>query len=182
MAKRGIDSFKANITGVYYSNLYEVLITQPPFPIEEAPGGLSFGNDTGLLCLTAEAVNMPGRTLDVVALGGSRYPSYELPVGYKNEDVTITYMLTSGYKVRQFFETWITNIVNYDTYLLSYPDKYTTTIEIRQLDNQHNAIYTCTLDEAYPKNITNISFASTSTEYTKFDVVFAYRNYHTETI
>jgi len=165
----GIDSLKANISGVFFANLFEAQITLPQLLNE-------YSNDAkGILSLTIEEVNMPGRALTTVDAGGDYYPSYALPFGYKNNEITLTFMLTDDYKARNLIELWLDLIVDQSTYLVRYPDVYLGGLNIRQLNAQQETIHEVLCEGAYPKGMEDITFTASSTDYVKLQVPFVYK-------
>jgi hypothetical protein len=164
-----IDNLKGAISaggGVARNNLWKV---------EFGRAGLS---ETQLLM--AESVTLPGRTIatsDYTANKQSLKAAYSLI----DDPVSMTFLLVNDYKVKTFFDKWMSEIIN-DEFVLEYKDKYQSTVTVTQLDDKtkgHSAIYTVELENAYPiiQNSYDLSNA-TENDITRLTVTFAYDKYN----
>lgn len=169
MAIEGIDKFKASISGVHPASLFTTQITLPQTLGE-------WNNHGETLRLTTEEVVMPGRSLTTTDIGGNYYPGYAIPYGYKNNELSLTFMLTGGYETRTIFELWLDLICDHRSFLMRYPKEYVGTLNISQLDAQHKSIHEVVCDQAYPKAIEDITFSASSADYVKLQIPFVYRH------
>jgi len=179
----GIDNLKGSIKGLAYSSLYQVSVT--------APGNLAGSDEVNnIFTYTAESVTLPGRDMDVAQIGGSRASMMDMPTGYKTQDVQMTLFCTGDYAIRKLLEKWFFRAINpvFDEnggknraspYMLKYHagNNYTGTINIAQLDQRHEPIFTAKLINAWPKVISNIQLSSANVEASTLDVTWAYEDY-----
>ena len=92
--------------------------------------------------------------------------------------------------VRKLLEEWFFRAINpvFDEnggknraspYMLKYHagDDYTGTVNIAQLDQRHEPIFTAKLINAWPKVISNIQLSSANVEASTLDITWAYEDY-----
>lgn len=105
-------------------------------------------------------------------------PLQQRPISseYGGEGISFTFHVDRGMKVRQFFEDWLHRIVNPNDFTVSYQDTYTSTMYVRQLDEQNNVTHEIKFNEVFPRNINMMELNHSSQNQThRITVLFAYR-------
>jgi hypothetical protein len=79
-------------------------------------------------------------------------------------------------QVKKFFDEWTAKVVDPDTGLVGYQEEYTTTIRLRQLDEQDTVTYGIELTEAFPRSVNLLELNNSAQNQThRLNVLFAYR-------
>lgn len=107
-------------------------------------------------------------------------PTIYRPFGaeYGGEGISMTFYLDRSMNVKSFFDTWIEQIVNPNTYHVSYSQSYSTSMLIWQLDEQNKTTYGARLDDAFPRSIVPIELnSSNQNSIHRMVVNFAYRKW-----
>ena len=169
-------------SGVAKSSHYSVRINLPSAAAQR------FNEGVEDLTLRAEAVGLPGRTVQAIT-----YRDYGAPreIGYSTlyTPVSITFLLSEDLRERAIFTNWQDTIVgdhrtaNYadgKSFNARYYSSYTgSTIEIVKYDQTGKEQLKTKLVEAYPRTINEMSMSYGSDEVMRLNVSFQYR-YFTE--
>tara|TARA_A100001515_G_scaffold139849_1_gene134911 strand:- start:258 stop:1001 length:744 start_codon:yes stop_codon:yes gene_type:complete len=124
-----------------------------------------------------ESTSMPGRQILTTDYGPTRQ-AIKRPNGYSNEDINFVFNLTNDYFIRDVFTRWTNEIIDRDTYEVGYRDDYSMDIEIHQLDEQDNKVYTSILRDAFPVTVQNIDLNNTTeSSVQKLNVTMSYRDF-----
>lgn len=98
--------------------------------------GASAGRFSGinqLMGFRCEATELPGRQL--VSNDSRTYgPTYKTPYQSLYQEITLNFLETSTLLIRDFFETWMSNIFNPSDNTLYYPTYYRCDASLRQYD------------------------------------------------
>jgi len=188
-----VDEFKSLVTqkqGLARSNLYRV-------KLPALPGASS--REVNLLCKNVE---LPGRqilTSDRV-IGTKRE---QIPYGYTAPPVSMTFQLLNDYGIKNYFETWQKRAMNQDTYEVGYqrgPGGYGFNIQIEQLQKgvgnlpffstnigfvnftgsffgDEKPVYTCTLINAFPTSMNNITLTNDQDGLSELTISLAYTDW-----
>lgn len=152
------NKFEVNITP---PNLFKAKNKTPP--------------DDNLLLFYCESLDLPGLHLMTSPITFYGEP-IERPYTKNYEDIELTFLVDGEMQIKQFFDTWITAIIDNTSRNLMYYDDYHTTIQITIKENDAD-IYTIQLLEAYPKQISPIDMSADSKELMKLRVTFVYKNW-----
>lgn len=168
-----IDEFKSLVSakqGIARSNLFRVILPA-------LPGASS--REVNLLC---KNVTLPGRQI-ITSERRIGVKTEKIPYGFLIDDVSMTFHLLNDYGIKNYFETWQSLAMNQNTYEIGYqrgPGGYSCNIQIQQLEKGIGSIpffstnigfvnfslnlfanvrpvYTCTLIDAFPTTMNNIS-------------------------
>ena len=154
-------------------NQYEVQILPP--------GGKLAGHDFRAISLKAEAVLMPGRSVNTQPKSADQLygPVRELITGpLYADDITMTIQSTSGLDERMMLEQWQELAFNKDTYDVAYYNEYVGTLNIHLLDMNDRKTFGLQLRECFPKTITGVNLAyGPNTEITKTNVAWSFREF-----
>lgn len=188
-----IDSFKATVSkrgGIAKANRFLTIFTPPTQSLLNLDPGVIIGRklnktfnakslisdprDIAFLC---ESTQIPGRSLNTLDLSAER-ETLKIPNGFIDDDVTMTFILTNDYYMKDMFESWMSSIVDTERYQLGYKKNYQTDIVIQQLNAFDRNVYGIRLKNAYPINIAAIELSNESENtLQKVTVTFAYDRY-----
>ena len=193
-----IDDFKAVIGkrgGLAKTNRFNVIMTPPASKVintdwsgligQAISGNLGlsdFINDPRDVAMLCESTQLPGRTINTIEHEHETYrQTIKTATGYVNEDVTLTFHLTNDYYLRKVKDTWITSVVNPNSYTVGWrtgANSYTSDITIQQLNEQNVPVYGVRLLEAYPISISPIQLDNNASGTTqKISITFTYTDY-----
>ena len=135
--------------------------------------------DISILC---ESVQFPGRQITTMDYIADRQ-AVKVPYGVINEDVTMTFLLTNDYYMKNMFDAWLSGIVDVENYRVGYKKDFTTDVIIQQLNQQNIPIYGVKLENAFPVTVSSINMDNNSENtIQKLNVTLSYENFVTEDI
>jgi hypothetical protein len=79
--------------------------------------------------------------------------------------------------MRKMFDTWQSNVMNKETYIVGYKKNYAVDVIIQQLDEKNTPIYGVKLEKAYPVSFESIELSQETSDTIKMSVTFAYDKY-----
>jgi hypothetical protein len=190
-----IDQLKATISkkgGLSQANRFNVMFTPPQGSLLNSDpatliGGLVSGgglsnviNDPRDISLLAESVNLPSSqitTLDHIA----EKQSVKIPYAVIQEEVTMTFLLTNDYYIKNMFDKWGQSIIDLETYRVAYKKDIVTDVVIQQLNKQNIPIYGVKLENAFPTTIGGVALSNESADTpNKLTVTFSYDKFVVE--
>jgi hypothetical protein len=150
-------------------NRFEVFIL-PPLALSRNRDAIS----VSLYCEMASLppVNISTKSFKIFG------PTYQRPFGaeYGGEGISLTFHVDRDMKVKKFFDEWTAKVVDPDSGLVGYQEEYTTTIRLRQLDEQDTVTYGIELTEAFPRSVNLLELNNSAQNQThRLNVLFAYR-------
>ncbi len=110
-------------------------------------------------------------------------PTRSFVYDYTSGDITATFYTDKFMRERTFFEIWQKAAFSNTTHNFNYYDNYVAPIDIMALgsfasrDERDDVTYAVRLLGAYPKTISEVSFAHTSNDIQTFNVTFSFRNW-----
>jgi len=163
-----------NRKGLAKQNRFEVHIYFPRSFSES----IGIGDDN-LISLFCEGATLPQQSIGVKQqkIYG---PAYQRPVSvdYGGEGIPMTFLLDANMNVKSVFDIWISKIVDPIQYFVYHPSSYVAQIKIMQLDEDDNIVYTCVLEDAFPRNVSQLELShSSQNQVHKLNVTFAYRRW-----
>lgn len=173
--------------GVARGNLYYVKLPFLPNIIYE--------DELDVLCTS---VNMPGRQiLTTERLIGIK--GIKMPTGFASDDVSMTFLLTNTYSIKDYFEQWQQLVVNQDTFEIGYPDEYGYDVVIRQLKKRpgfkslfsgfgrggpqagaitsRDIVHAVKLKKAFPTTMSAVELSNDNEGLMQLTVQLSYRNW-----
>lgn len=175
-------------SGVAKTSHFQISIPLMP---DAVPSRFS-GHDR-LLALRCESAELPGRQL---VTNDSRIygPVYKTPYQSLYQDITLNFIETGDFFIRDFFEIWMNGIFNSVTNMLNFPRSYRTDISITQYDmfstsNTPNArgnfeggegldrIATWHVLNAFPSAVNQMPVAWTEEGFHRVSVTISYEYY-----
>lgn len=202
-----INNFLSEVkrSGLAKSSRYMVVIDLPRGPIANTNGvenpwntdyyrrnnNQQYTNLKGgqyLASLYCEATSLPALNIDskVNKIYG---PGREMPYGRSYTPVNFTFYIDRDYVIKRFFDAWMGTIFDEDTGHMNYYNEYTTNVHILALDakdgesagglegGDFRARYQCSLVEAYPKTIAEVSYGAGNAEVPRLQVSMQYRKW-----
>ena len=174
MANYSLERFSAAVlsgSGLARTNRFEVNISVPS---GLGAKGYVVGDLVNMYC---EQTNFPILNINTKSFKIFG-PSYQRPISseYGGEGLSMTFHVDREMKIKRFFEDWMHLIINKNTFAVSYQEKYTTTINIKQLDEMNNVTHEVELLEAFPRNMNMMELNNSSSNQThRLNMLFAYR-------
>lgn len=170
-----VEKFKAEVfdKGLAAEDRFEVIISAPQCL---SGSGFDFTEMASLLCEQVFFPQLAIFTKQLHIYG----PAYQRPVmsDYGGDGLSMTFLLDQDMKIKQMFDYWMQCIINVDNYTVSYLDEYKCRIEIRQLDKSDHVIYTCIIDDAFPKNMQFLNLSQQSAgAFHRLHLTMAYRKW-----
>lgn len=167
-----ISSLKSQLDGGSKPNLFAVSWT--------APSGLTSVTFTDTFTFLCKATSIPEYTLGMIEVP-FRGRRIKVPGDRTFGQWSATFINDSVLGVRATFEAWLKGIndTNFDTSTRSAvltPYTYMANISISQLDDAGTKVYTTTLVDAYPVDISTVDLSYDSTDtISEFTVTFNYQ-------
>lgn len=152
-------------------NRFEVLINPPKNMIDTNRA------NAGAVSLYCEMSSLPPFNVSTKSFKIFG-PTYQRPFGaeFGGEGIAMTFHVDREMKVKKFFDNWASIVVDPSSGLVGYQDEYTSTIVLRQLDEQDNVTYEIELEEAFPRSINPLELNNSAQNQThRLNVLFAYR-------
>ena len=170
-----IDTLKSTLNkrqGTAKANKFSIYMPLPLISINPgdrltnlASGGgfnpMSLINDPRDISLLCESCSLPGRQI-TTADHITNIKATKKAYGYINDDVSFTFLLTGDYYLRQVFEDWQSQVINFKGGTINYKDDCVSTVTIQQLGADNIPIYTCNLRNAFPVNVSAVELSNTS--------------------
>ena len=156
----------AHIDNMVRQNKFEVEILCPKVGIRSR----------GLRCTN---ITLPGKQVvfsEFSEYGGGPMRKHPNKVDYGGGSVTMTFMCDHTFEDKQIFELWQGYIYD-EAYGFQYQDDYTGTIKIVQMGQDNNAVYDCTLHEAWPQNLQEQTLDASASEMQTFTVTVSFRSW-----
>jgi len=171
-------------TGIAKANKFAVYMNLPLMSIDVGSiitnvisgnfNPLQIINDPRDISLLCETVTMPGRSI-ATSEYMTNMKARKMPYGYISDDVSMTFLLTGDYYLKNVFDKWLEEIIDIKRKTVKYKDDYVSEIEIQQLNDQNIPVYSCKLLKAFPINISQIDLGNTSENTAaRITVSFAY--------
>lgn len=161
-----IEIFKANLKyGIARPHSYNVIMQSPDRGISPEIG------------MFAEQAEIPGKAYATGNLG-IYGPSVKFPYQEIFIDLKISFICSSDFWERIWFDEWQNRISNPKSGYFYYPDTYTRDIMIQQLDGNGRIVYEGVAKKAWPIAIEPMPLAYGEVNtYHKLGVVFAYSRF-----
>jgi hypothetical protein len=134
------------------------------------PGWSGSTEDLSVMC---DSVSMPTRQILTTDYSLHRHV-IKVPIGYTEEDITITFNVTQNYLAKKALDSWLSKVVDVPSYRVNYNDVYRRDIMIQQLDTSDAVIYTATVKDAFPYQISALEFSNSSQDILTVQATFAY--------
>jgi hypothetical protein len=176
MAIFNLNNFVTQITktGVAKTNRFEIQIT-PPKSLQQ------FTADGRLVNLYCDISNLPG--MSIITKGLRLFGSaYQRPVSseFNGEAINMTFYLDRDMRIKSFFDAWMFQTVDPNSFNVSYAENYTSTIKISQLNENDKETYSVYLEDAFPRAMSLVDLSAGATNQAgRLNMTFAYRRWST---
>lgn len=132
-----------------------------------------------LLNAFCESASIPGRSFLTLEHGTTRQVT-KRPYSFINDDVTLTFLVTNDFYMKNIFDKWMKHVVNDETGKIYYKSQYVSDMTIMVLDTEHDIVYKCQLQNAYPIAMTAIELSNASeNQLIRVSVTMTYDNFTT---
>jgi hypothetical protein len=134
------------------------------------------GRDTYILC---SAATIPGKRISTTEATHNHNMSKK-PYSMVSDEVSTTFLLTSDYYIKKYFDLWQELIINSrgNHYKTSYKDDYCVQMEIQALNMQDENIgYGIKLEKAYPIQVSQIELNEGAEGLMEITVTWEYDNW-----
>ena len=150
---------------------FQVEILTVPELVRSTTGAADFQRDLKFLCV---GVDMPGTQLLT-----QENRVYDLPQKFAymkaHDEAVLTFRIDKDYMSRYFFEAWEDSCYNRNTGNAFYKSSYVGNIRISTMRDDGTCPYALILEDAFPTQISNISYSWESTgQIAQFTVSFAF--------
>tara|TARA_R110002167_G_scaffold8150_3_gene37783 strand:- start:4087 stop:4701 length:615 start_codon:yes stop_codon:yes gene_type:complete len=178
-----IDNIKSTIgrhKGLARSNRFGVFIT-PPKSLNKSSGqseSTAEMRDMNLLC---ESCSMPGRQIQTFDVKYFRQ-DIKTAQGFINEDISITFNLTSDFFIKRIFDDWTNLIIDRESYKLNYGNVYKRDIEIYQLNSENEITYKVKMKNAFPISVQAVELGNANGDVQQVTVEFTYEDFVEEEV
>ena len=169
----GIDDLVANFNsrgGLARSNFFAVTFVGPEGVVA----------DPILVSSLCESASLPGISVST-GEGGKTTQSIKYPYSWINDDVTLTFYVTNDFYIKNLWDTWIRRVVDTKNGKIGYKKYFKSDVVISVLNLDHNEVYQCTLEDAYPIGIDAIPLSNTEENgLMRLSVTLTYTNFTTK--
>lgn len=165
-----IEEFRASFTeDLAKPSRFDVLIT--PLAVASELNNIL---DAKTLSFRCESASLPGRSFNLADL--KIYgPVERFPTQSTYEDITLTFICTSGMAEKVFFNKWMDIINPLDSWNFKYKNEYVADIFIRQYSITGDEVHVVKLVDAFPTSVQALNLDWSNTDgYHKLAVSFAY--------
>lgn len=159
--------------GLARSNRFrvEIPIAQSILSIPNSEFSPSSNGDMMLYC---DSVQLPGMNYSTTQ--NRSYGEFrEIPYDRLFDNINLTFYVDSDMKVKRFFDTWMSTIVNPNDRTFGYYTDYCVNSKIYVNDMEDNTTHIVNLYECYPKTIGSIQMDYASREIIKLNVTMSYK-------
>lgn len=167
-----VNKFRASFgsSEPFKASAYEVII--PSLPEELRSKGLIDIRNIKYRCSKATLPTKSAGTTELKTYGPIRQIAY----GSVHEDVTLTFILSDNLKERELFLAWLELIYTDSKGDVAYYDSYKSTVLINTYNKNGGKSSECTLIEAYPKAVGEVTLDwEDKNSISTIDVTFVYR-------
>jgi hypothetical protein len=163
---------QVNSRGLSKTNRFEVQILPPKALANKV-------DNAKLVSLFCEITNLPG--MSISTKGQRIYGApYQKPVSsdFGGDSIVMTFYMDNGFDVKAFFDAWMFNVVNPNSFNVNYQENYVSQIKITQLDENDVDQYSVFLEDAFPRAMNMMEMNMSATNQThKLTITFAYRRW-----
>ncbi len=129
--------------------------------------------DMQLLCASCV---LPGVNIDTVPVR-SFGETYQMPNDKTYGTMSSTFYVDNHFLVKKMFDVWTNKIMNRESRTFEFYDNYTTQVSITVFDKYGYPHYEMTLEDAYPKSISDIQLSQDNHDFMKVDITWSYRRW-----
>lgn len=140
-------------------------------------GPASVNPNQYLLNALLESASIPGRSISTFEHGTTTQP-IKYPYSFINDDVTLTFLVTNDFYMKNIFDKWMKHVVDDETGKIYYRKDYVSDVTITVLDLDADMIYKCTLQDAYPITMNAIELSNANENgLIRVSVTLTYKNF-----
>lgn len=131
-------------------------------------------NMTELYCESVTLPGMSNNTNPYIITG----EAIDFPTSRVFEPVSMTFYVDSKLSIKTWFDAWVRAAIDDRTKAVNYYNQYADrTVEIDVLDATDTPVYKCTLIEAWPKTVGDVTLSAVDNSVMRLNVTFVYRTW-----
>ena len=124
-----------------------------------------------------ESAVLPGRQINTVEYQDTDRIKKQVN-GVIDEDVTLSFILTNDYYIKNMFDNWTGLVFDSDNYRAGYKNDFVTDVIIQQINHKNIPIYGVKLENAFPTTLTAVTLDNNAENtIQKFSVTLSYDKY-----
>lgn len=161
----------------------QVAADVPPDDVIQQAGDHARMHPTGDVNLLCKSCTLPMRSI----LTNDRrigMKSEKVSYGYSVQDVNFSFYETNDYKIRDYFEVWMSRQIDLDTNEIEFKKGrfggYAKDVVIHQLDSNGNVVYSVVLEDAFPIGLAQIDLANDNNGTVEITITMTYTNWRSE--
>lgn len=143
------------------------------------PASVKTSLDLSEILLLCSGAQLPGMTISTTpnrTYGSAR----EVPYEKIYDPVTLTFIVDSKMKVKEYFDKWIGSVFDKETNDSNFYNDYTTDISIFLYDYSEQTSYYVLLNECYPKSIASIALESGDRNFMQMSVTLTVKQWYSK--
>lgn len=136
---------------------------------------VEFNNDHFIdLNILVDSISIPGRTITTTDFGAWRH-TVKVPTGYVEDDIEMVFNITNDFASKRILDAWAGLVISEESYLVSYDKDYKVDLNIHQLDENDNSVYSAKIYGAFPISVKGLPLDNNSeSAVSRCNATFAY--------
>ena len=156
-------------------------LARPNFFAVTFTGPSSINPDIFLVNAICESVSLPGRAISTNEHATTKHAT-KTPYTFINDDVTLTFLVTNDFYIKNLFEKWMKTVINDEDGKIYYKSQYASDMTITVLSVDGKVVHKVNLEKAFPIAFTAIELSNTAeSQVMRFTVTMTYDNFKSNT-
>lgn len=156
-------------------------LARPNFFAVTFTGPSSINPDIFLVNAICESVSLPGRAISTNEHTTTKHAT-KTPYSFINDDVTLTFLVTNDFYIKNLFEKWMKTVINDEDGKIYYKSQYASDMTITVLSVDGKVVHKVNLEKAFPIAFTAIELSNTAeSQVMRFTVTMTYDNFKSNT-
>ena len=144
-------------------------------------GPASVNPDMFLVNAICESASLPGRAISTNEHATTKHAT-KTPFTFINDDITITFLVTNDFYIKNLFEKWMKHVINDEDGKIYYKSQYASDMNITILSGDGKMVHKVSLEKAFPIAFTAMELSNASeSQVMRFTVTMAYDNFKSNT-
>ena len=144
-------------------------------------GPASINPDMFLVNAICESASLPGRAISTNEHTTTKH-STKTPYTFINDDITLTFLVTNDFYIKNLFEKWMKHVINDEDGKIYYKSQYASDMTITVLSGDGKMVHKVNLEKAFPIAFTAIDLSNASeSQVMRFTVTMTYDNFKSNT-
>jgi len=144
-------------------------------------GPASINPDMFLVNAICESASLPGRAISTNEHVTTKH-STKTPYTFINDDITLTFLVTNDFYIKNLFERWMKHVINDEDGKIYYKSQYASDMTITILSLDGKMVHKVQLEKAFPISFSAMELSNTSeSQVMRFTVTMTYDNFKSNT-